>query len=118
MMYIDQYMDKLESVGLLLESFGDNTYAVRSYPTWFPEGLEEEIIRDMVSQIIQNEQVNIEKIREEVAILMACKRSIKANHYLSESEMIKLLDDRSEEHTSELQSRSHIVCRHLLEKKK
>ena len=93
MMYIDQYMDKLESVGLLLESFGDNTYAVRSYPTWFPEGLEEEIIRDMVSQIIQNEQVNIEKIREEVAILMACKRSIKANHYLSESEMIALLDD-------------------------
>src|SRR5690625_5849831 len=63
MMYIDQYMDKLESVGLLLESFGDNTYAVRSYPTWFPEGLEEEIIRDMVSQIIQNEQVDRKSTR-------------------------------------------------------
>src|SRR5439155_18790523 len=25
--------------------------------------------------------------------------------------------DRSEEHTSELQSRGHLVCRHLLEKK-
>src|SRR3989449_2730863 len=28
------------------------------------------------------------------------------------------LDDRSEEHTSELQSRLHLVCRLLLEKKK
>src|SRR5690625_6688935 len=27
-------------------------------------------------------------------------------------------DDRSEEHTSELQSRGHLVCRHLLEKTK
>src|SRR5436305_10330111 len=29
-----------------------------------------------------------------------------------------LLDERSEEHTSELQSRPHLVCRLLLEKKK
>src|SRR5439155_26605351 len=29
-----------------------------------------------------------------------------------------LLGDRSEEHTSELQSRGHLVCRLLLEKKK
>src|SRR2546429_3552503 len=31
---------------------------------------------------------------------------------------ILLLDERSEEHTSELQSRLHLVCRLLLEKKK
>src|SRR5690625_7096251 len=30
----------------------------------------------------------------------------------------KFNDDRSEEHTSELQSRGHLVCRLLLEKKK
>src|SRR3989442_5913790 len=30
----------------------------------------------------------------------------------------RLLDRRSEEHTSELQSRPHLVCRLLLEKKK
>src|SRR5439155_9834780 len=28
------------------------------------------------------------------------------------------IDDRSEEHTSELQSRGHLVCRRLLEKKR
>src|SRR5690625_5644742 len=30
----------------------------------------------------------------------------------------QLLEERSEEHTSELQSRGHLVCRLLLEKKK
>src|SRR3712207_7494869 len=33
-------------------------------------------------------------------------------------ELLLLLGDRSEEHTSELQSRQYLVCRLLLEKKK
>src|SRR5207253_6465374 len=33
-------------------------------------------------------------------------------------EFVLLIDPRSEEHTSELQSRGHLVCRLLLEKKK
>src|SRR2546421_6001295 len=32
--------------------------------------------------------------------------------------VLRVIDDRSEEHTSELQSRSDLVCRLLLEKKK
>src|SRR5690625_6572247 len=35
----------------------------------------------------------------------------------AEGETISAGDDRSEEHTSELQSRGHLVCRLLLEKK-
>src|SRR3712207_7366503 len=44
-------------------------------------------------------------------------KEIEANgfHLLSERETIK---NRSEEHTSELQSRQYLVCRLLLEKKK
>src|SRR5690554_7251130 len=37
---------------------------------------------------------------------------------LSIKDEIKHLDNRSEEHTSEFQSRPHLVCRLLLEKKK
>src|SRR2546422_1238482 len=33
-------------------------------------------------------------------------------------DLVHLMSDRSEEHTSELQSRLHLVCRLLLEKKK
>src|SRR5258707_11952274 len=37
---------------------------------------------------------------------------------LSETEMAEIAESRSEEHTSELQSRQYLVCRLLLEKKK
>src|SRR5690625_6609989 len=43
------------------------------------------------------------------------------NHPISGKELqfqCPLPEDRSEEHTSELQSRGHLVCRLLLEKKK
>src|SRR2546429_5503957 len=39
-------------------------------------------------------------------------------HALARSMCLLLADARSEEHTSELQSRLHLVCRLLLEKKK
>src|SRR5690554_7987678 len=38
--------------------------------------------------------------------------------FLSKVELQRAADGRSEEHTSELQSRPHLVCRLLLEKKK
>src|SRR5206468_8336165 len=43
---------------------------------------------------------------------------IQTGSKVEESDIIRLSDDRSEEHTSELQSRSDLVCRLLLEKKK
>lgn len=91
--FIEQFKDELENIGLFLDSFGQQTYVVRSYPTWFPKDFEEEVIREMVEQIMEDGQVNLETIREEAAILMACKRSIKANHYLNEEDMSHLLDE-------------------------
>ncbi|HLR54566.1 MAG TPA: DNA mismatch repair endonuclease MutL [Pseudogracilibacillus sp.] len=91
-LFIEKHREQLETVGLVLEPFGGQTYAVKSHPSWFPAGEEQEIIRDMVDQIIQTGSVDIEKLREEVAILMSCKRSIKANHYLKMEDMSALLD--------------------------
>lgn len=91
--FIDQYQDELEKVGLFFESFGNQTYIIRSHPNWFPKGFEEEIIREMIDQVMQDENVNVENIREDAAILMSCKRSIKANHYLNQDDMFRLLED-------------------------
>ncbi|MFD1450444.1 MULTISPECIES: DNA mismatch repair endonuclease MutL [Oceanobacillus] len=91
--FIEEAKNTLEQAGLFFEPFGSQTYVIRSHPTWFPTGFEEEIIREMVDQFIQESTVNVEKIREEAAILMSCKRSIKANHYLTNEEMFQLLED-------------------------
>lgn len=91
--FIEQYKVDLERVGLFFEDFGNQTYIIRSHPTWFPAGFEEEVIREMVEQIMLEKRISIEAIREDAAILMSCKRSIKANHYLNQEDMFHLLED-------------------------
>ncbi|MCP8616440.1 DNA mismatch repair endonuclease MutL [Salirhabdus salicampi] len=90
---VEQYMDELRKVGLFFEPFGDNTFIIRSHPQWLPKGEEEGLIRDMVEQVLEYQKIDLKKLREEAAILMACKRSIKANHYLKHEDMVQLLDD-------------------------
>lgn len=93
---VEAHREELENVGLFLEPFGGRTYVVRSHPSWFPKGLEEEVIQDLIHEVIKEERVEIEKIREEAAITMACKRSIKANHHLQKEDMFRLLEDLRE----------------------
>lgn len=90
---IEENKEEFEAVGLFFETFGHRSYVIRSYPNWFPKGFEEEVIREMVEQIMNEKKVSVEDIREEAAIMMSCKRSIKANHYLTEKEMFQLLED-------------------------
>lgn len=94
--FIEHHKDKFEQIGLFFEEFGHQSYIIRSHPTWFPKGLEEEVIKDMINQIVKDEKVDVQLIREEAAILMACKRSIKANHYLNHEDMFRLLEDLRE----------------------
>lgn len=83
----------LEEVGVFLEPFGMNSFIVRSHPQWFPKGMEQEIIEEMIEQVLKMKKVDIKKLREEAAIMMSCKASIKANHYLQINEMGALLDE-------------------------
>ena len=90
---IKENREKLLNVGIDLQPFGSQSFIVRSHPTWFPKGFEEESIKEIVHQVIEEKEINISELREEAAILMACKRSLKANHYLTKEEMTYLLND-------------------------
>lgn len=83
----------LEEVGIYLEEFGQNSFIVRSHPTWYPNGEEEAIIREMIDMLLSTGTVSVKKFREATAIMMSCKRSIKANHYLNEAQARVLLND-------------------------
>lgn len=80
-----------QSLGIFFEQFGDKTFIVRSHPSWFPKGKEEETIRKIVDLLLEERSLDLKKIREETAIMMACKLSIKANHYLNQEDMVSLL---------------------------
>ena len=95
-MIIDQYKDELDNVGVHLEHFGGHDYIVNSYPVWFPKEEAEEIIKDMIELVLKHKSVDVKKIREDAAIMMSCKKSIKANHYLKNNEMADLIDQLRE----------------------
>ncbi|GEK31321.1 DNA mismatch repair protein MutL [Kurthia zopfii] len=88
-----EHREQLVEVGVFLEEFGQNSFVIREYPTWFPPGMEQEIIEDLIEQVLTESKASIKKLREAAAIMMSCKKSIKANHFLDQPQMVRLLDD-------------------------
>lgn len=93
---IKEHMEELNKVGLYLETFGDQTYIVHSHPTWFGADQVEATLREMIDFFIENERISLAEFREATAIMMSCKRSIKANHHLENQEARQLLADLSQ----------------------
>lgn len=52
----------------------------------------EEIIKDMIEFVLKYKSVDVKKIREDVVIMMFCKKLIKVNYYLKNNEMVDLID--------------------------
>lgn len=90
---IMEHQHELERVGVFLEPFGHNSFILRSHPQWLPKGEEKELMEEMIEQLLHMKKVDIHKLREEAAIMMSCKASIKANHHLRQDEIQALLDE-------------------------
>ncbi|WP_298828359.1 DNA mismatch repair endonuclease MutL [uncultured Planococcus sp.] len=90
---LKDHLGVLSDSGVFLEEFGDTSFIVREYPTWFPKGFEQEVIEDLIEQVLTERKVDVKKLREDAAIMMSCKRSIKANHFLQKHDMERLLAD-------------------------
>ncbi|WP_257351459.1 DNA mismatch repair endonuclease MutL [Pseudalkalibacillus decolorationis] len=86
------HIEELAAVGIFLESFGTNAYIVRSHPQWFPQGEERETIREIIDQVLDDQKTDLKHLREEAAIMMSCKGSIKANRHLRHDEMVHLIE--------------------------
>lgn len=81
----------LEQAGIRLEPFGGQTFLVRSYPHWFPNGDEADLVREMTDWVLREKVPDVGKLREASAIMCSCKASIKANQRLTEAEAEALL---------------------------
>src|SRR5206468_9013273 len=68
---------------------------------------------DVAGRVLAFAETGASDVRE-----AAVRALILSPRFLAAGAARKKFDDRSEEHTSELQSRSDLVCRLLLEKKK
>ncbi|PIO83138.1 DNA mismatch repair protein MutL [Loigolactobacillus backii] len=81
----------LKQVGINLESFGQNSFILRSHPTWFKAGQEEDTAKEMIDYVLEDNKIDVAAFREKTAIMMSCKRAIKANHHLDDKQARALL---------------------------
>lgn len=89
---ISENLEVLADAGVSLESFGQNSFIVREHPTWILPGQEQSTIEEMIDFFLERKNLTVGMFREATAIMMSCKRSIKANHRLSDAEAIALIE--------------------------
>lgn len=85
---------ELEKLGIILEEFGPNTFKISEVDNfYFKANNLKTDVEVLLDRIIKEKSLEFAKIYEDIAILMACKGSIKANHYLERNEIEKLIND-------------------------
>ena len=91
--YDEEHKNRLLALNIVTEPFGDKTIKVTEIPLFLQNMDDEEIIRDMVTSILNDVKIDtVDLLRLNIANI-ACKKSIKANHHLSLREMETLLED-------------------------
>src|SRR5258708_28606581 len=87
------------------------TVAIKATPADLPASEARNVLAEVLDTVDSEKRGAARAtLRDEIAASLACHAAIKVN--------MPLAPERSEEHTSELQSPDHLVCRLLLEKKK
>ena len=95
-MTIKEKIDIIKNIGINIEEFGDNTYIIKSHPTWFKEGIEEEFIREIIDKILfEGKNFNLERFNDSISASLACHASVKANTPLSIEEMENIIEKLS-----------------------
>ena len=88
---LKEKMPLLEEVGVFLSEYGENQFILREHPIWMAEEEIESGIYEMCDMLLLTKEVSIKKYRAELAIMMSCKRSIKANHRIDDHSARQLL---------------------------
>lgn len=88
---IDEKLSELRNLGFEIDKTGMKQYTVSAYPSWINKDKPEADISDLIDFISHTDHFDINKYREEMSIMMSCKQSIKANHYLDKKQMEGLL---------------------------
>ena len=88
---IKDKLDQIKQVGIHLEEFGQNSFIVRSYPTWIHENVEASI-REILDNYLNLDKGKSASLFKRVAALQA-KREIKGTIRLSAAEGEQILLD-------------------------
>ena len=93
---LEENRDALESIGMIVEPFGERDVAVRTIPVILGETQAKSFIRDVIEELQSGRDPTCEKKR--AALLQtACKHAVKGGDALSDAELRSLLDTMIEQ---------------------
>ncbi|QVK19465.1 DNA mismatch repair endonuclease MutL [Mycoplasmatota bacterium] len=90
---IEENLNLLTDMNIMIEKFGLSSFIVHKIPNYLNKGNESEIIKTIFDFLIHHKKLSNDQLFKELAITLSCKRSIKANHYINELEIEKLIRD-------------------------
>lgn len=90
---LEQRLTELEAFGLKLRKESEHSFAAVRVPAWLSQDTLQEAVEEFCRQAIEGEPLDSAKAIDRLAILLACKHSLKANRYVSALEASALLNN-------------------------
>ena len=93
---LNNKIDELTKLGISYELFGNNTILVRDIPSWISKNDAEKLLLEIFTTVIYDRGASRTILLDNLAKIISCKSSIKANMNILEVEvknLLKSLDD-------------------------
>ncbi len=90
---IEERKEILAQLGINLEVFGSGSYVIKQLPLWMQNIDEHVFIEDMVTQLLNDNKVDVVKLQDHAIATLSCKASLKANTHLSNEGMQNIIDN-------------------------
>ena len=91
------HYQEMEQVGVKLDALSECVYQIKTIDQFYQrcQNLDNDLLQ-MIRLVTNNHQLNLAELYEDVAIMMACKSSIKAHQYLDRLDVDSLLTQLNE----------------------
>lgn len=93
---IEKHLDTFRQFNIGIEKFGMNAFMVTKVPNWFNHDQHREYLDVIFQSLLEGRETTMEALFSKIAANLSCKRSIKANWYISDHEVQTLLDRLSQ----------------------
>ncbi len=89
---LEEHLNELSDFGIE-GTIHKNSFLITKVPTWFFRGYEDVYAEESIMKLIEGHDLNSIDIIDDLAKLLACKHSLKANHFITKTESERLLTD-------------------------
>lgn len=92
--WLQRHLPVLQRAGIALENFGPGTFKIDALPTFLRGSDPSQMLRDIIDDL-RDASTETSKLRlgEEMIAKTVCRHAVKANDYLREPELVRLIQD-------------------------